>query len=238
MTATSAIVNRILGINDSYKAPERLMTILYDREHRERVFREFLDEAFNYNVNFDWFHEYFQEEHADRAKKKQDFTPESVAKLTVALVGGEGGNHYEPCAGTGGMTISRWHYDRMQTNPFDYLPSDYFYTCEELSDRAFPFLLFNVLIRGMNALVVHCDVLTRKAYGAFFVQNDNDNHLGFSSLNLLPYNDAVERELAVKFVEERYQPILESPGVPKHVVDRMLGVDLRGGVTFKEAMGW
>ena len=66
----------------------------------------------------------------------------------------------------------------MKHTPFDYEPRDYYYTAEELSDRAIPFLLFNMLIRGMNGNVVQCDVLTREATGAFFIQNDANDFMG------------------------------------------------------------
>lgn len=105
----------------------------------------------------------------------------------------------------------------MKTSPFHYKPSCYLYVCEELSDRAIPFLLFNTLIRGMNAVIVHCDVLSRKAYGAFFVQNDKDDPLQFSSLNLLPYSRDVADFLAVNFVENRYTTLIESKQLPSHL---------------------
>ncbi len=99
----------------------------------------------------------------------------------------------------------------MQFSPFVYKPSMFFYTCEELSDRAVPFLLFNLLIRGMNAVVLHCDALTRDSYGAFFVQNDQDDHTQFSSLNVFPYTENTEKYLGIKFIEKRYVPLIESP---------------------------
>lgn len=211
MIAPSTI-NELLGVNDSYKAPEAMMKILYDKPVREKLMRQLLVES-NYNVDEDFFREYFENEHADRKVKKQDFTPPSLAKLVSHLVGSTtgAGTHYEPCTGTGSMTITQWNYDRMQHSPFDYRPSWYFYTCEELSDRALPFLLFNLALRGMNAVVVQCDVLSRKAYGAFFIQNDSDDHLKFSSINRLPYSKEMEKYLAVEFVEERYPPLVESP---------------------------
>lgn len=213
-------INELLGINDSYQAPARLLELLYDKPAREKLFMDFLA-LYNYDVNFDWFHDYFQDEHADRKNKKQDFTPRSVAELVNALVNDDSASlHYEPCAGTGGMTIAAWNRDRFRHSPFDYRPSWYVYHCEELSDRALPFLLFNLAIRGMNAVVVHCDVLKRDAYGAFFIQNDNDNHLGFSSLNVMPYSEDVAKHLSVKFVEERYKPLIESPeAMPDHIVN-------------------
>jgi type I restriction-modification system DNA methylase subunit len=211
-------INQILGINDSYQAPARLMEILYDKPRREALFMEFLEE-FNYDVNYDWFYDYFQDEHADRKVKKQDFTPRCINELITQLVGDDyEGTHYEPCAGTGGMTIAAWNRDRMKHSPFDYKPSWYVYTCEELSDRALPFLLFNTMIRGMNAIIIHCDVLSRKSYGAFFVQNDYDDHLKFSSLNVMPYSEDVAKHLSVTWEEERYTPLVETPGIPYHVV--------------------
>lgn len=211
-------INALLGIRDSYQAPARIMEILRNKDEREALFMKFL-ELHNFDVSYDWFHEYFQEEHADRKDKKQDFTPRSVATLLTELVGADhNGLHYEPCAGTGGITIAAWQRDRMEHSPFDYRPSWYVYTCEELSDRAIPFLLFNLMIRGMNAIVIHCDVLTRESYGAFFVQNDTDDHMRFSSLNVMPYSDDVAKHLAVTWAEERYEPLVETPGIPYHIV--------------------
>lgn len=212
------MINEILNIRDSYQAPQKIMEILYgDIEKRNKIFMEFL-EAFNKDVNYDWFHEYFQDEHANRKKHKQDFTPQSVSRLLVEMVGDAKGDYYEPAAGTGGIVIEKWNKDLMSHSPFDYLPSLYFYTAEELSDRTIPFLLFNMIIRGMNGLVIQCDVLTREAYGAWFIQNDNDDHLGFSSLNRLPYTAAIEKELNIKFVEEKYPDIKQTKKVPEHVV--------------------
>lgn len=212
------MINDILNIRESYQAPQRIMEILHgDIETRNNIFMEFL-EAFDKDVSYDWFHEYFQDEHANRKKHKQDFTPQSVSRLLVEMVDDAKGDYYEPAAGTGGIVIEKWDNDRMRHTPFDYLPSMYFYTAEELSDRTIPFLLFNMIIRGMNGLVVQCDVLTREAYGAWFIQNDEDNHLGFSNLNRLPYTAAIEKDLNVKFIEEKYPDIKQTKKVPAHVV--------------------
>lgn len=215
MDNVTKTINDLLGIKDSYQAPQRIMDILYSGiEDRNKVFMNFL-EAFDKDVTYDWFHDYFQDEHADRKKHKQDFTPQSISKLLGEIVGSEGNTYYEPAAGTGGILIERWNQDRMKHSPFDYEPRDYYYTAEELSDRAIPFLLFNMLIRGMNGNVVQCDVLTREATGAFFIQNDANDFMGFSSLNLLPYNEDMETELNVKFVDQKYKPIKQTEKIPE-----------------------
>lgn len=187
------VFNKLLGISESYQAPQALLKVLYNKKKREQLMKKVLEEV-NYDVDEDIFRDYFQEEHADRKVKKQDFTPRSLSKLTRALIGDTSesdGMFYEGCAGTGSMTIAAWDADRKQHSPFDYRPSWYFYVCEELSERAIPFLVFNLALRGMNAVVVHCDVLSREAYGVFYIQNDKDDHLSFSSINILEKNDAV-----------------------------------------------
>ncbi|OIS56068.1 methylase [Staphylococcus equorum] len=214
MDDVTKTINDLLGIKDSYQAPQRIMDILYSGiEDRNKVFMNFL-EAFDKNVTYDWFHDYFQDEHADRKKHKQDFTPQSISKLLGEIVGSEGNTYYEPAAGTGGILIERWNQDRMKHSPFDYEPRDYYYTAEELSDRTIPFLLFNMLIRGMNGNVVQCDVLTRESTGAFFIQNDANDFMGFSSLNLLPYNEDTATELNINFIEEKYKPIKQTEKIP------------------------
>ncbi|RXR97259.1 N-6 DNA methylase [Staphylococcus saprophyticus] len=215
MDDVTKTINDLLGIKDSYQAPQRIMDILYSGiEDRNKVFMNFL-EAFDKDVTYDWFHDYFQDEHADRKKHKQDFTPQSISKLLGEIVGSEGNTYYEPAAGTGGILIERWNQDRMKHSPFDYEPRDYYYTAEELSDRTIPFLLFNMLIRGMNGNVIQCDVLTRESTGAFFIQNDANDFMGFSSLNLLPYNEDTATELNINFIEEKYKPIKQTEKIPE-----------------------
>src|SRR5690606_28071407 len=105
-------INEIFGVKESYKAPDALMEILYDRERREALFQDMLS-LFNYDVTYDWFHEYFQDEHADRKKKKQDFTPGDLAELVAQLTTGDGFTTCDIAAGTGGLTIKAWHRDRL-----------------------------------------------------------------------------------------------------------------------------
>lgn len=154
---SSSKMNELLGVNDSYKAPEAMLKILYDKDSREKLMKQMLLESSD--VSEDRFKEYFENEHEDRKAKKQDFTPPSISKLMARLIGdnNETCTFYDGCAGTVGLTIAQWDNDRMQHSPFDYRPSWYFYTCEELSDRAIPFLLFNLALRGANALVIQCE---------------------------------------------------------------------------------
>ena len=209
-------VNNLLGIDDAFKAPERLMEILLKKEEREELFGNFL--KIDTNLDYDWFHEYFETEQAERKSKKQDFTPNSVARLANAITSEpRQTDYYEMAAGTGGMMITRWAYnvkedpaftgkikstmadDILTSSIFTYSPRTYWYHLEELSDRAIPFLLFNAAIRGINAVIIQCDSLSRKAKRAFYVKNDSDNFLAFSDVWEIPKTDDFAKFLDVEW---------------------------------------
>lgn len=209
-------VNNLLGIDDAFKAPERLMEILLKKEEREELFGNFL--KIDTNLDYDWFHEYFETEQAERKSKKQDFTPNSVARLANAITSEpRQTDYYEMAAGTGGMMITRWAYnvkedpaftgkikstmadDILTSSIFTYSPRTYWYHLEELSDRAIPFLLFNAAIRGINAVIIQCDSLSRKAKRAFYVKNDSDNFLAFSDVLEIPKTDDFAKFLDVEW---------------------------------------
>lgn len=195
-------INDLLGITESYKAPQRIMEIIVCDEKKNEIFLNFL-EVFNYDVSYDWFGDYFEAEHSDRKEKKQDFTPIWVSRLLSKIMTGKEKHYgilYEPCAGTGQNIIVYWYNEtRKYTFPWDYNANNYMYVCEELSDRALPFLLFNLLIRGVNAVVIHCDTLSRNAKDVYLCINENGNYSRFSELTKLPHNKNVESMFAVRF---------------------------------------
>lgn len=206
-------VNKVLEIDDAFKAPTKMMNLMLDPKKREETFEKFLE--IETDMSYEWFQEYFGDEQAERKSKKQDFTPTSISNLVTQLVGKDKSAYYEPAAGTGSMLIAKWHNDRLKnplykrpdtdnplikflTSPiFTYDPRAYWYQAEELSDRAIPFLIFNMSIRGMNGSITQCDSLSRKATRAFFIRNDTDNYLGFSEVIELPKNQEVAELLNV-----------------------------------------
>lgn len=205
---TTEIINSFLGIKESYQASSTLMNILMDKETREELFRKFLE--YETDVSFDWFHVYFEEEHANKKKYAQDFTPNAISQLVSQLVSKkeENGMVFESACGTGGMIIKKWNDDRMKESPFTYKPSEHFFMLEELSDNALPFLLFNLAIRGMNATVFHGDSLSRECKQVYFVQNSKDDHMCFSDINIMPRTKEVEQEFNVlNWVGEEHQHI-------------------------------
>lgn len=177
-------INEILGVEDSYQAPQRLMDILADKGKRLETYKAFL-EKFDYDLSYDWFHDYFQEEHAERKSKKQDFTPNCVADVISNLID-DGqpltGTIYEPSAGTGGTLIRKWWNDRKNQSFLTYRPNRFRFICHELSPRAIPFLIFNLSIRGINAGIIHGNTLTGETYEKFYIVNEKNDYLSFSNI--------------------------------------------------------
>lgn len=114
------------------------------------------------------------------------------------------------------MLIAKWNDDRINNPMLNiskddlgklfkvllYDPRNYWYQVEELSDRAYPFLLFNMAIRGMNGVAVQCNSLTREAKRAYFIRNDSDNYLGFSEVIEIPRNEIFAKEFDVTWKRE------------------------------------
>lgn len=201
-------VNKLLEIDESYKAPAKMLQIMLNNNERPKLFEKFL--AISGDLSTDWFHEYFEDEQAERKTKKQDFTPDSIAELLIKLgKPNRDGEYFEPTAGTGGILIKNWWYD-INNDPvkfkksiknlslWTYDPRNYWYQVEELSDRAIPFLIFNMSIRGMNGAIVQCDSLERKAKEVYFIENDTSNSLAFSKVHKMVHTKAVKQYFEIK----------------------------------------
>lgn len=147
-------VNKIIGIAENYELPSKLLDLMLSNQ-RENIFNQFLE--LEQDLSFDWFTDYFQQEHGDRDKLKQDFTPKEVAHL-VNSISGPATSVADICAGTGGLTIKKWNEQR---------EAECFYYMEEFASRAIPILIFNIAIRNMNAEIVHCDALTQEVFGIY-----------------------------------------------------------------------
>lgn len=137
-------INELFGIKESFELPERLMTVLMDKEQREKTFNEFLQ--YDFDFSHDCLRDYFQDEHAARSALKQDYTPDCLCDLIAALMP-DTDKIIDICSGTGALTIGTGR--------------NVYFQCEELSKMSIPILLFNLAIRGMNATVLQKNVLDR-----------------------------------------------------------------------------
>lgn len=192
------IINKLLGITESYQAPQTMLGCMLDGERRERLFCSFLEHETR--MGYEWFSGYFESEHADRREKKQDFTPQNISYLLAHIA--KGNTYFEAAAGTGGIMIQYWNEQRMHTPPSKYDPRSYWYQVEELSDRAVPFLIFNMAIRGMNGVIMHGDSLERTAKDVYFIRNDSPDFLRFSEVIKMPHIPELEKELDIRFLQE------------------------------------
>lgn len=187
-------INRLLRITETYQAPEKLMFIILNDLERVALFLEFLE--VETDIEYEWFQQYFEEEQSARKNLKQDFTPNSVATLMSQLIN-QGNTYYECAAGTGTLLIKHWSQQRRSVYPWDYDPRSYWYQVEELSDRALPFLLFNMSIRGMNGVVLHGDSLSRKFKDVYFIRNDSSDFQVFSEVIKMPHSEELRKELNI-----------------------------------------
>ena len=62
-------VNKLLGIDESYKAPEKMLQLMLDDQKRVEIFKKFLE--ISTNMQFDWFHEYFEDEQQNVKQKNK-----------------------------------------------------------------------------------------------------------------------------------------------------------------------
>lgn len=192
---TTEKINQLLGITESYQAPQKMLDIMLDADKRKVLFDSFLEHKTD--LSREWFHSYFEDEHSDRKKKKQDFTPVSVSKLLTKMVAADSKIYYEPAAGTGGIMIQAWHEQRLKAGPARFDPRAYWYQVEEMSDRAIPFLIFNMAIRGMNGVAMQGDSLTREFKKVYFIRNDSRDFLAYSEVIKMPQTEALAKECYV-----------------------------------------
>ncbi|MDE3285507.1 MULTISPECIES: SAM-dependent DNA methyltransferase [Lacticaseibacillus] len=235
-----ATIAKLLHGDDLASTSEYLMHILFDKDKREQLFRQFL--TYETNVDYDWFNLYYSQEMTRISKKhKSYYSPPALGKLAkqlvdVARTDGDTeatknnllATHYDVGAGTGQLTVTAWDANRRKHSPFSYKPSMYFYVAEELKQagkpsRSIPFLLFNYLIRAMDGAVIAGDSLTRSISQVYFIQQPEDDHLGFSNLNVMPRTpDTMEAFDVRTWIDEPIEHI-EDKDMPQFIVNELIG---------------
>lgn len=211
----------LLGVDQHSEFENKLKELIFKPKERNEFYKKLLE--VRNDMSIDSFREYFELYAAERKTNQQDFTPDGIAKLLTEINKGDrkekqGYSSYDPAAGTGVLLIAQWNSDRLQVAPWNYHPHNYFYMAEELSNNAVIYLLHNLVIRGMNAVVLHGDSLLRKYKQAYFIQNSSDDHMKFSDINVLPHSADVERLFDVREWTEEAIEYKESDKVVWHGV--------------------
>lgn len=125
--------------------------------------------------NKDWLQALWQYYEADRAEKKQDYTPKSLCKLVSALAG-NCETVYDCCGGSGALTVQMLKDSKAK-----------FVCVEELDEKVIPFLLFNLCLHNVNGYVFNGDVLTRKFLKIYKLSADDK----YSKVDELPSNEQI-----------------------------------------------
>ena len=92
-------INEILKINESYEMPEAMMNMLLSQD-KDKILSQI---ANNYDFSKDDFRDYFQTEHGDREKYKQDYTPDCICTLLSKLIQNKQ-TFTDVCSGTGALS--------------------------------------------------------------------------------------------------------------------------------------
>lgn len=142
-------IYRILNIKEAYELPAALLSfVINEPKEKEKLFDEILEE--NVDLTKDIFLEFYESQMANRKDLKQDYTPASITKLVSRIVGNTNSVN-DICSGIGGLSFPIWENNK-----------DAFFIFQELSKQAIPILLFNLSIRGINAIVFNGDVLKKE----------------------------------------------------------------------------
>lgn len=165
-------VLKIFEASDIRLLPESIMNSLQDAYKRNSVYKLMLELNDN-DLSYDWFSSIYEDELAQRNQNKQDFTPNTVGILLSKLTGTVKGTIYEPTAGNGSLLIANWWYRKTQLGD-GFKSLEHPIECWELSDRSIPILLFNLSIRGINAVVYHGDVISQDVKDKYILTNIND----------------------------------------------------------------
>jgi type I restriction-modification system DNA methylase subunit len=129
--------------------------------HKTEYYDGFVDLVQDLTV--DWLQKIFQYHEADRKEKKQDYTPISLARFIGKLTESENEKTvFDLCAGSGSLTIQKWNLNK-----------DLQFVCYEYDKNVIPFLLFNLAVRNIDAIVIHGDALSGEIFNTYSVKKSD-----------------------------------------------------------------
>lgn len=154
LTELVSYLSDLLGTNDKKDIPAKLMSTL--KAGKDDFFGKWL--ARFPDLSADHLQPIFQYYMADRKEKMQDYTPTSLARLCVklAMLGSQPSSVYDMCAGSGALTIQAWNEKK-----------DCRFICEEYDKAVIPFLLCNLAMRNMDAVVMQSDVISGEQFACW-----------------------------------------------------------------------
>lgn len=153
---TEATMN-LLDIKDIKELPNAILSTC--RENKTNVFLEF--EHIVEDLNTDWLQQIYQYHLADREEKKQDYTPKSLADFMGKLAG-DSEVIIDMCAGSGALTIQKWKRNK-----------NIEFILYEYDEKVIPILIFNMMLRNIECVIYHADVLQDEVYHVYKIKKGN-----------------------------------------------------------------
>ena len=153
--ANTIDVSKLKALTDSNETadvPNNLLNILLS-PYKNRFLKSITE--IGVDMSEDFLRTFFEEEHAERVTRKQDFTPASVTTL-VAKLQKQGNNYFETAAGIGGLVIAQWVVN-----------NDIIVNLEEVSGVTIAYLLLNMSIRNISGTVKHANSLTDEVFTTY-----------------------------------------------------------------------
>lgn len=146
---------KALSVRELHEIPGILMDVLLDHNKLERLIANMSD-CYSYSGLL----QEFEEKAADRKNYMQDYTPQSVMDIVAGI--STNGCVRDVCAGIGGLSLAKY-----KNNP------DVVLQLEEYSKNAICFLLFNLVMNGVPAVVIERNVLTQENIAKYKVEISN-----------------------------------------------------------------
>lgn len=146
---------KTLSVRELHEIPGVLMDVLLDHNKLERLIAN-MSGCYSYSGLL----QEFEEKAADRKNYMQDYTPQSVMDIVAGI--STNGCVRDVCAGIGGLSLAKY-----KNNP------DVVLQLEEYSKNAICFLLFNLVMNGVPAVVIERNVLTQENIAKYKVEISN-----------------------------------------------------------------
>ena len=146
---------KALSVRELYEIPGVLMDVLLDQNKLERLIAN-MSGCYSYLGLL----QEFEEKAADRKNYMQDYTPQSVMDIVAGI--STNGCVRDVCAGIGGLSLAKY-----KNNP------DVVLQLEEYSKNAICFLLFNLVMNRVPAVVIERNVLTQENIAKYKVEISN-----------------------------------------------------------------
>lgn len=147
----------LLEIKDIKELPNAILRTC--RENKTNVFLEF--EHIVEELDTDWLQQIYQYHLADREEKKQDYTPKSLADFMGKLAG-DSEVIIDMCAGSGALTIQKWKRNK-----------NIEFILYEYDENVIPILIFNMMLRNIECVIYHADVLQDEVYHVYKIKKGN-----------------------------------------------------------------